>query len=92
MTESFLVDFRLSDAHPESTYRIVAIDGPEHIEQRLVALGFTCGAPVKLVNRTLGRQTLAVCVDGIGMLLRAEEAASIAVSSGPACLPGGVEA
>lgn len=92
MTKPLPACLRLSQAHPEHAYQIVAIDGPAHIEQRLIALGFVRGRLVQLVNRTLGRQTLAVCVDGTGVLLRAEEAAGIAVSSHPDSASGRPEA
>lgn len=70
---------QLVHGHPEHTYRVAAVDGPEMVEQRLLAMGFVRGSQVRLLKRTLGRQTLAVSVDGIAMLLRAEEAARIAV-------------
>lgn len=70
---------RLAQGHPEQLYQVVLVEGSDIVERRLTAMGFVQGCRVRLIKRTLGRQTLAVSVDGISMLLRTEEAAGIFV-------------
>ena len=68
---------RISAIHP--------LDGggslpPEELERRLIELGFVEGAPVEILHEGLiGRDPIAVRVDGATVALRRREAMSIVV-------------
>lgn len=70
---------KLSETKLQQQYRITHILAKPPLSYRLLSMGFSQGSSIALLAMTLAKGTLDVCVDGIVVALRKEEAEVIFV-------------